>query len=39
MLAYYHAFAVALAALEKAMKPAQISKAQVRAKAGENYLE
>ena len=33
------AFAAALVALEKAMTPAQISKAQACAKAGENYLE
>ena len=39
MLADYHAFAAAQATLEKAMTPAQISKAQARVKTGENYLE
>ena len=39
MLADYHAFAAALAALEKAMTPAEISKAQARAKARESHLE
>ena len=34
MLADYHAFAAALAALEKAMTPAQISKAQARVSGG-----
>ena len=36
MLADYHAFAAALAALEKAMTPAQISKAQARVSGGAN---
>ena len=36
MLADYHAFAAALAALEKAMTPAQISKAQARVSVGAN---
>ena len=35
MLADYHAFAAALAALEKAMTPAQISKAQARVSGGQ----
>ena len=36
MLADYHVFAAALAALEKAMTPAQISKAQARVSGGAN---
>ena len=39
MLLDYHAFAAALAALEKAMTPAQISKGQARTKARESHLE
>jgi len=39
MLTDYHAINVALAALEKAMTPAQISNAQARTKARESHLE
>lgn len=39
MLADYHAFAAALAALETAMTPAQISKAQARTKARDSHLD
>ncbi len=39
MLVDYHAFAAVLAALEKAMTPAQISRAQARTKARESHLE
>ena len=35
MLADYHAFAAALAALETAMTPAEISKAQARVSGGQ----